>query len=64
MSQIATYTKGQGVFVPVERGAMLCIGSEQDVKESTPEDIVEMIYEARQTSAYMEIGSGKGRILH
>lgn len=62
--QISTYTKGHGVFVPVEEGAMLCIGSEQDVREASPQDIVEMIYQARQVSTYMGIGSAKGRVTH
>ena len=62
--QIATYTKGHGVFVPVEGGAMLCIGSKQDVEEASPEDIIEMIHRARRVSLYMAIASSVGRIVH
>ncbi len=62
--QIATYTKGHGVFVAVEGGAMLCIGSQEDIQESTPEDVVERIYSARQISAYMAICSGNGRVIN
>lgn len=64
MAQIATYTKGHGVFVAVEQGAMLCIGEVDDIKEASPEEIVEIIYQARCISAYMMIGSGVNRVIH
>lgn len=63
MASLNTYVKGGGVFVPIGN-SMLCIGSVEDIEGATPEEIVEMIYQARQVSSYMTIASGRNRIVH
>lgn len=61
--ELLTYVKQQAVFVPIGEH-MLCIGSVEDVEGATSEEIVEMIYVARQTSLYQMIACGRTRVLH
>ena len=60
---VTTYIKLGAVFVPLG-SHMLCIGSVEDIEGATPEEIVEMIYQARQMSLYAMIASGTNRTRH
>jgi len=63
MYEVKTYVKGYGVFVPCGKH-FLCICSKEELDQATPEEVVEMIYQARQVELYMMMASGCARTIH
>ena len=49
------YILYEQVFVRVEKGHLLCIGTREEFDQATPERVIEMIEQARVLAQYKEI---------
>lgn len=58
-----TYIDGQA-FVKVGRFTYLCVGDEEEVKNSTPAELAKQVQASMAISDYRSILKGKGYILH